>query len=415
MNENRKGSDVPFADPALAMIHDALRALARATDLPPGARDTYLAQLRRDAARALPAPASANRDTVTIPRASRAHNRRPLRWGQGSIRLTVAASLILAVLGGAFWWVVRPQSVSAAQVLQKAAVAASDPAALGVRSFHYRYDRNDPAHADGTYNGNFPLEEVWGSLPNRWRIEEYPATPPNPRGLGGDNGSGSDGTTEWSYATYRRQLDVRIGALPADATTPVPVVLTVADGAVEPGTMASYLRDCFHPTLAGNATVAGRPAYVLDLGPSSCPVGFTYSGTGTVAPLPPTPAAQQGKHLLWIDTQTYFQLKSEWYKPDGTLEVRRAVAMIEYNITIPDGIFTYTPPLDAQVTDVRPAPYSPPTYPDEPPGAPVPGLVAPAGTLVPPPSTPEPIPATQPLPQLDISSPPTPPSVVRVL
>ncbi len=58
------------------------------------------------------------------------------RW-QRDTRLAVGAVLILSIAIGVFQWTSRPQSVNAADIMRKAAATANDPAAAGIRSFHY--------------------------------------------------------------------------------------------------------------------------------------------------------------------------------------------------------------------------------------------------------------------------------------
>ncbi|MGI8687691.1 MAG: sigma factor [Thermomicrobiales bacterium] len=301
------------------------------------------------------------------------------RWQRGA-STAVGAVLILSIAVGAFQWTSRPQPANAADIMRKAAATANDPAAAGIRSFHYVLG-SGAAAPSGTTQRYAATDERWGALPNRWRIEHRSNLPLSSHGLSGDGGSTSDGTTEWSYDYYNRRLDVRIGALPVGSKTPLPIVFALTDGAVQPGMMPSYIPDCFHPKLVGEATVAGRPAYMLDLGPSFCPAGYTAYADGTVVTNPVLPPDQQGKSMMWIDTQTYFLLKQEFYKPDGTLQSSAEVTRIEYNIAIPDSVFTYAPPTDANVTDLRPGPYTLPSYPEIVlPGEAPDGLVPPPGT-----------------------------------
>lgn len=300
------------------------------------------------------------------------------RW-QSLIGLATAAVCILAIVGATLWWTGRSQSVSAQEVLQMAISTATDPAGVGVRSFHYKRETVSTAPASYTIQAgktpvpsrethtNVTTEERWGALPNRWRTD-YRVTFPLP--FSPDrvdlSGSASDAATEWSYNMWQGATEVRIGAYRSGVKTPLPIYIQVPSGPTAPGTPVQDVSSCYHPKLAGEATVAGRPAYIIDLGPYLCASGFRMDTNGTITPFPPTPPEQQGRHTMWIDKQTYFALKSENYNLDGTLSSRQEVTQIEYNIAIPDVVFAYALPPDVTnpiVTDLRPQPYTLPSHP----------------------------------------------------
>ncbi len=300
-----------------------------------------------------------------------------------TIALATATLFVLAV-GLGVWWLGRPAPVSADAVLHKTLATAADPATAGVRSFHMTIESSSavpaaiainrgtvtPSQATQTH---VTTEELWGVLPDRWRTE-YRMTSPLP--FSADrvdvSGSGSDGMTEWSYDTWREPgrfqdtVEVRIGALRAGVRTPLPIFIRLSDGGGTPGTLVQEASPCYHPQLAGEATVAGRAAYVIDLGPFLCPASFALHADGTTVPGPVTPAAEQGRHTMWIDKATYFMLKSESANPDGTLQSRQAVTAITYNGSIPTSVFTYSLPPDVTattITDRRPQPYTLPSHP----------------------------------------------------
>lgn len=377
MDERGHDSDGIFRDDSLAGIDRDLRAIADATTPRKAFLETYVPQLRQAAEASLPSTAASR--VRTRPRRIAFH-----RW-QAVVGIATAAALILAISLSAFWWMGRPASVSAEAVLQKATAVASDPAAAGIRSYHYK--REAISYVPSTLSINkgtvtpsaatitlVVADEHWGVFPNRWRTDY--------RASADASGSASDGTTEWSYSPFGSETEVQIGALPPGATTPLFLPIQLPTGA-QPGQDVTYNapRGCYHPKLAGEATVAGRAAYVIDLGPYLCPSSFTIYTNGTRVPGPITPPEQQGRHTMWIDKETFFFLKSENYNPNGTLMSRQEVTEIAYNITIPESVFAYSPPPGVhitRVTDLRPRPYQIPESAKFPGGGLPPGLVDPS-------------------------------------
>lgn len=384
MNEREALRDATFDDASLAGVDRDLRDIADATAPRRAFLETYLPHLRQAATEALPSVAA--NPMPARPRRIALH-----RW-QVAVGIATAAALILAVGFGAFSWVVRPQPVSAAAVLQKAIGVASDPAAAGIWSYHFKREGINyvpstlsinkgtvtPSAATITF---IETDERWGVFPNRWRTDYRTQRGQNLAGAVA-SGSASDGTTEWSYSPFGSETEIQIGALPPGAKTPLFLPIQLPTGA-QPGQDATYTAPtgCYHPKLAGEATVAGRAAYVIDLGPYLCPSSFTIGGDGTPVPGPITPPEQQGRHTMWIDKETFFYLKSENYNADGTLMSRQEVTEIAYNITIPDSVFAYSPPPDvhsARVTDLRPQLYQIPESAKYPGGGLPPGLVDPS-------------------------------------
>ena len=304
-----------------------------------------------------------------------------------TVSVVAAVLLIIAVGMGTLWLVVRPQRASAQAILEKA-TATADTALGGVQSFHITTAAvGDPGFLPGRTLSD-PLKrtssgEQWGAAPNRWRSDFTYQDASGMGSCGSDSGaclgSGSDGQIEWSYGTNPQgAFEIRIGALPIGKTVPVtlPITLTMPSngGAVESAAK------CYHPKIAGEATVAGRAAYVIDLGPFLCSPGFSVDRkSGTVTPFPMTPPEEQGVNRMWVDTHTYFFLKEEHDYPDGTLKFRREVTAIAYNIPVPDSVFAYTPPPGTTIIDLRPGPYTPP-----PPPFPMPPDIPTSPTDIPP-------------------------------
>jgi len=316
-------------------------------------------------AAAHPVTATEQRRLRAIPPArGAAGRRRRWAWQSAGARLALVAALLLAIIGIARA-ASRSQPVAAREILQRAAaVARGEPAAIGVRTFSLHWESSDQEiMPDGRVRPTMTSVDQWGAAPNRWRTAQH-VQPTDGTGESWDDGVISDGNTLWSYRTDHGGTTASVGALPPDVTVPMPrIPIGVAwDGAPTAEGMEQLraaIARCYRPTRAGTATIAGRPAYLLDLGTTACSPGVTVDASGTITPLPSEPPARQGRTLLWIDTETFFLLQSEHTGPDGTLQWRNTVTRIGYNTPLSDDRFVYAPPPGAVVTDFRPQEYQP--------------------------------------------------------
>jgi len=311
-----------------------------------------------------PTLTAARRRSPAIPLArSAVGNRRRGIWQSAGARLVLVAALLLAVIGIARA-ANRSQPVAAQDILQRAVVASQGRPVAGVRSFSLHWESTDQEiMPDGRVRPTTTSVDQWGAAPNRWYTVQH-GQRADGTGESWDEGVVSDGNNLWSYRTDRGSTTAYVGALPAGVMVPMPrIPIGIPwDGTQTAAGMAQLraaLARCYQPQREGTATIAGRLAYVLDLGTTACSPGVTLDASGTITPLPSEPPALQGRTLLWIDTETFFLLQSEHTAPDGTLQWRNTVTRISYNIPIPDDRFAYAPPLGAAVTDFRPQEYQP--------------------------------------------------------
>jgi len=87
---------------------------------------------------------------------------------------------------------------------------------------------------------------------------------------------------------------------------------------------------CPEPKRTGEDVIAGRPTFKVEHDLSSC--------------LPSdAPDKIPARTVSWVDKATYLPLKLEGYEKNGTLIDRYEVTSIEYDVTIPDSIFTNLP------------------------------------------------------------------------
>ena len=290
-------------------------------------------------------------------------NRRRGIWQSAGARLVLVAALLLAVIGIARA-ANRSQPVAAQDILQRAVVASQGRPVAGVRSFSLHWESTDQEiMPDGRVRPTTTSVDQWGAAPNRWYTVQH-GQRADGTGESWDEGVVSDGNNLWSYRTDRGSTTAYVGALPAGVMVPMPrIPIGIPwDGTQTAAGMAQLraaLARCYQPQREGTATIAGRLAYVLDLGTTACSPGVTLDASGTITPLPSEPPTLQGRTLLWIDTETFFLLQSEHTAPDGTLQWRNTVTRISYNIPIPDDRFAYAPPPGAAVTDFRPREYQP--------------------------------------------------------
>jgi len=354
--------DPPDLDGETAAI---VRQLVRAEHAVPPDEALQARVWARVLAASDPTMAAERRRLPAIPSArSAVGNRRRRVWQSAGARLVLVAALLLALIGIARA-ASRSQPVAAQDILQRAIVASQgDPGAAGVRTFSLHWESTDQEiMPDGRVRPTTTSVDQWGAAPNRWYTVQH-GQRADGTGESWDEGVVSDGNSLWSYRTDRGSTTAYVGALPADVMVPMPrIPIGIPwDGAPTAAGMAQLraaLARCYQPQREGTATIAGRLAYVLDLGTTACSPGVTLDASGTITPLPSEPPARQGRTLLWIDTETFFLLQSEHTAPDGTLQWRNTVTRISYNIPLPDDRFAYAPPLGAAVTDFRPREYQP--------------------------------------------------------
>jgi len=245
----------------------------------------------------------------------------------------VLAALLLA-------GVVRPGSgttaVSAAQVVERAAAVAANPAAGGVSSFEAT--QVGTSELPGIPEVGFGLQ-VWYSRPDKWRFQR---TFTSRDGQETDVTHGvtvGDGQSIWTYDPGQNSVQISSGSLGGPGESEFSLF-----GGGDLYTVLQQAKTCFDPVLKGEDTVAGRDAYVVNVGPSKCP-----SASG--------PEDMNGPRRIWVDKETFFVLEDVIRSLDGQRVVStRQVTSIRYNADLSDDLFTFTPPPGATVIDDRPKP-----------------------------------------------------------
>jgi outer membrane lipoprotein-sorting protein len=299
-------------------------------------------------------------------RAPGAAGRTGRRWRRAAPALLggAAAAVALGLAGGLFAG--RPQAVSAGVVFDRALAAADTAAARGVSSYHLTSIRQVPAKGNATIT-----REVWYAGADRQRTDTRIAVPGAPESVGGTIFNGPE---TWFFST----ADGRTRVVHTTGTTgwTPPAESPDAQGSVA-DLLARYAqKDCMDVRQQGEASVAGREAYVLVLTPrpTGCagrpPQPQTPADATRVAAAVATkaaavrtgeaerkaggatPALTLGRLTVMVDKATFLPLRSEATAADGSLLDRYEVISVTYDAPLPAAAFTYTPPAGAEVVDI---------------------------------------------------------------
>jgi outer membrane lipoprotein-sorting protein len=268
---------------------------------------------------------------------------RLVRWPLAS---TAAAVLVLG-LAGLVLVIQRPGSVRAEEIVRKAQAAATDAAASGVDSFEMveetvtmtNWGLSPDQRAQGASGQSRSVRQVWFREPDHWRNElrftELPRQSPD----SAPRVTVADGQTIWSYDPRGNALQISLGQLGVQTAKGDYGLY----GASNLDAMVQRASECYQPRLEGQDSVAGRPAYVVNMGPSNCPSAAAAEANGPLA--------------LWLDRETFFVLKAVLRDTTGTQVVQtRQVTSILYNRELPDALFAFATPSGATVLDNRPKP-----------------------------------------------------------
>ena len=241
----------------------------------------------------------------------------------------MAALVAVLALVAAQFLTLQARPAGAAEILQKAQAAAKN---TPIRNFALT-ETLESAGAPGQSDGGFRnVTKRWYEAPNRWRIESAYTMPGQATHTATQV---SDGTTRWDYDTQQNTVTIdRVDAgqdgqngLTAFGVTGLEAVLQEAG-------------KCRAATLRPDANVAARRAYVVELGESTC-------GSNAAPEL-------NGRQVLWIDQATFFVLKAELYGSNGDQPIAtRAITALEYNTTIDARQFSFEPPANATIQDLR--------------------------------------------------------------
>jgi outer membrane lipoprotein-sorting protein len=276
--------------------------------------------------------------------------------------LTLAAMIALALviamttLTTIFW--ISPQPVSAQDIVRRALTAAASPTRL--QSLVVTEEAT-LWPAQGYPNFGYAATDLVRSSLTRylqgashWRVvtttSHLHSTSAQLSVLGPSGVSVSDGSSVWGYCEPCQTVQVQrySGQDGPGALWPLGPTLGTGGATLQNlQALLSQLQECYRPRPLADATIAGRPAYVVALEPNGC--------------MSASAAEEGGRRVLWVDRQTFLVLKSVLYSVyDPTKVFQEAtVTRVQNNVAIPASLFRYTPPLGTRILDGQQTPAGP--------------------------------------------------------
>ncbi len=266
----------------------------------------------------------------------------------------------------------QPPEVSAAEILEKAQTLAENPFLAGVKSFHLT--ARSVAQLSPPGISSTRTIEQWFVAPDRTRMETRFQAPGRSTAISGAVG---DGTNIRFYTTPGAETSGPFGPMVMAAPRPAHLdreagreaanygvgIVYVAKPAPHAGSSRSHVDGhqdkvmigmaCPEPKRTGETTVAKRAVYIVEADMTACsPLEGSTTIEGKDAELP----GLGGRHVTWVDKETFLPLRSEDYAKDGTLRLSYEVTSVEYDVPIPDSIFRDIPPRGTVITESGPLP-----------------------------------------------------------
>ncbi len=245
----------------------------------------------------------------------------------------ISAALLAAIVAIGLW-VTQPAPVDASMVLNKARDAANNFSAVGVNTFEMTTESEQAILGDPQQpitGMSFSTSKIYYGSPLRWRVETTDETLNTPRTT---NINVQDGATNWTYDAFNNLV---LADVPSQVGLPLPNV-----GSLE--LLNQDVSQCWTPRVLGEESIAGRAAYMIDLGNNKC-------RSAALA------AFHNARRKLWVDKETFFVLRDEIKTQDGAQNLDTYVVReIRYNIPLDDTLFQFTPPQGSKLNDMRPKP-----------------------------------------------------------
>ncbi|MHB1294384.1 MAG: LolA family protein [Anaerolineae bacterium] len=316
---------------------------------PPAELEADLADVARGMAHDLQAPEPSAAFTRQlrgrlIQEAQRASapRRAPSFWGslvgtQRPVWRIAAVLLLIVALSAVSLWAARPATVNAQEIIAKAQAATALPADGGIRTLAWRETwRTWFEGPEGPVNAG--ETERWYEAPSRFRIATVNAmTDAEGNVKRSSTLLVGDGTDVWYYEPDEGRVTVNR----LSGESGLEGITFFGQSAGDLTTLLEQSETCYDARVTGSDTVAGRDAYVIDLGPSKCPS----------ASAPDT----NGRRIIWVDKETYLVLKQELYSADGQeLMTQSEVTSVQYNVALDSALFIFEVPDNVDVIDGRP-------------------------------------------------------------
>jgi outer membrane lipoprotein-sorting protein len=304
----------------------AEEAVPNSVDLWPAIRTQVAGAVQTQPTQTVQAPAAPGR-------------RRALLGGIAS-----AAVLVLAPAGLITWWS-QPAAVNAETILDRAQATAINPAAI--TTYHLKMTQlrgGTMVDAEVWYGGSTKQRSIY-----RRAVESGGAVVPVSESI-------FNGEHAWIILIENGRTRA-VHTIGTDWNKP-------GGDPTRPNSLTDVLarytseKSCLNARQDGEAIIAGRPAYQIVATPKPEGCGTSPKGgpDDEKARADDQKRSMIGELRVWVDKQSFLLLKSETRNSSGGLIERGEVTTIEYNVSIPDSTFTYTPPPGVQVREFTGAP-----------------------------------------------------------
>ena len=255
----------------------------------------------------------------------------------------------IAALGSVPWWS-APEAVNAQTILDRAETVSESGATTAVNTYHLLMTR--------TAKGASISSEVWFGGPDRQRTVQQV--------------SGSNGAVESRQDVVFNGAETWIADTENGVTRAVHTIGTTwtrpADSPPSQTNLSQLIQSlgdkaCMAVRLEQNgATVAGQDTYVVSATPRRQGCGPSASAAAAAPSPGPTglhvngqPAGsrleeQPAQLTIWVDKRSFLTLKTEVRDAQGVVTDRSEVSRVDYNLSIPEATFAYTPPAGVSVS-----------------------------------------------------------------
>ncbi len=265
----------------------------------------------------------------------------------------IAAAVLLALVIGAtapLWN--APEAVSAQTILDRAQSSA-DSAVAVVHTYHLKMTRQVPGKGNTTIS-----TEIWFGARDRQRSDEQVRD--------------ASGATVSTSEVVFNGAQVWMARTEGGQTWVVHTVGTTWSEPAEDPSRQQNLTDvlkqysspkaCMNAQLEGEAQVAGQTTFVIVVTqkPDACAAALANPTAEAKAraakSVGQATVGIQSERMrawvemrVWVDKLTYLPLKTEVRSPSGAVLDQSVVTSVEYNVAIPDTVFSYTAPSGARV------------------------------------------------------------------
>jgi len=254
-----------------------------------------------------------------------------VRFWRPALIAAGSAATLAAVLVAPSFWDGKADSVSAAEVFERASASAESGApADGTPSYHM------VSTAGKLGTGAEFTTETWYGGERRYRSE-------NSSPDGSLFGQVVNGDDVWIYQTFDGVTRAAHG--PATTLGKGFAGESLAGQQSLGEVLAQYSGSCQSAERTGEDTFAGRSVYVIVLTTDLAQCDSDQDGIKA--------RVLEGSSLnLWVDKETFLTLQTEHREPDGTVSFRQSATEFTVSPNTLDSVFSYEPPDGTTVVEV---------------------------------------------------------------